>query len=242
MKMLVTRPMPEAEETAGRLRALDLDAVVAPLLQFEPLPTSLPEAQGFAALALTSAHALRALEARGVLDRYTVLPVYAVGERTAAVARAMGFGDVRHSGGGLAELAQLLSHAGLSGPVFYPAARHTAGDLAKSLAPFGVMVVTARVYDMVPVDGLDPAVSADLTSGAIGAALFYSQRTAEVFVQTASAMSDGAKRSLGMLCLSEQVAAPLIEAQFVRLTLADQPSEEAMMALALAFARDQTGQ
>ena len=42
-----------------------------------------------------------------------------------------------------------------------------------------------------------------------------------------------------MLCLSEAVAEPLIDAHFVRVGLADHPSEEAMMGLALSFARDQ---
>ena len=42
-----------------------------------------------------------------------------------------------------------------------------------------------------------------------------------------------------MLCLSETVAEPLIDAHFVRVGLADYPSEEAMMGLALSFARDQ---
>jgi uroporphyrinogen-III synthase len=42
-----------------------------------------------------------------------------------------------------------------------------------------------------------------------------------------------------MLCLSEAIAEPLIAAHFVRISLADYPSEEAMMSLALAFARDQ---
>ena len=47
--------------------------------------------------------------------------------------------------------------------------------------------------------------------------------------------------ALGMLCLSENVAAPLIGAHFVRVGLADHPSEEAMLGLALSFARDQGG-
>ena len=48
-----------------------------------------------------------------------------------------------------------------------------------------------------------------------------------------------AKAKLGMLCLSESVAAPLIAAHFVRVALADHPSEDAMMGLALSFARAQ---
>ena len=41
------------------------------------------------------------------------------------------------------------------------------------------------------------------------------------------------------LSLSEAVAEPLIDAHFVRVSLAEQPSEQAMMGLALSFLRDQ---
>ena len=42
-----------------------------------------------------------------------------------------------------------------------------------------------------------------------------------------------------MLCLSEAVAEPLFDAHFVRVSLAEAPSEQAMMGLALSFSRDQ---
>jgi uroporphyrinogen-III synthase len=125
----------------------------------------------------------------------------------------------------------LLANAGVSGPVLYPTARHQAADLAKALAPHGVMVITVAVYEMNPA----PQLSADL--GGFDGALFYSRRTAETFTRLAPASTDRARP--GMLCLSEAVAEPLIAAHFVRVSLADHPSEEAMMALALSFARDQ---
>lgn len=241
MKMLVTRPQPEAAETAARLRALDIEPIVFPLLRFATLPTSLPEAQGFAAMALTSANALRALAEREHVERYRALKVYAVGDHTAEVARANGFTEVVSAGGDLADLAELLAHSRLNGPVFYPAAKDQSGDLAKSLAPYGVMVVTARVYEMVAAAEMPDDLLAALAAGEIGAALFYSRRTAEAFIERAAAfhLPRAVKTRLGMLCISEQVASPLIEERFVRIGLADYPSEEGMMALALAFARDQ---
>ena len=66
-QMLVTRPEPDAAETIGRLAALGIDGVAVPLMTRAVLHTSLPEPQGFAALALTSVNALRALEARKAL-------------------------------------------------------------------------------------------------------------------------------------------------------------------------------
>ena len=242
MRMLVTRPEPDASETAARLAALDILAIPCPLLTLEILTTSLPEPKGFAALAVTSANALRALEARGTLDAYRRLRVYAVGERTAAHAGELGFADVVSAGGSLADLAERLAHAGLSGPVFYPTAREPSGDLAKSLAPYGVMVITAHTYAMNPVSRLPERVVADLASDRIGAVLLYSRRTAETFVRlVGDSLGRAARTRLGMLCLSENVAEPVVEAHFVRVGLADYPSEEAMMGLALSFARDQNG-
>lgn len=237
--MLVTRPTPEASETAARLSALDIEAVVEPLLIAETLMTTLPQAEGFAALAVTSGNALRALHERGELPRFLRLPVYAVGDRTAELAKSFGFAEVVSAHGNVQDLVRLLARAGIDGPVLYPAARQQAGDLAKALAPHGVMVISAAVYAMRPASRLSDTTLGELGSGTISAALFYSRRTAETFVALTGGLRDKAK--LGMLCLSESVAAPLLAAHFVRVGLADHPSEEAMMGLALSFARDQNG-
>lgn len=241
-RMLVTRPEPEASETAARLAALDIEATVCPLLTYRTLPTGLPEAEGFAALALTSANALKALEERGQLAAFRHLKVFAVGARTTARAQACGFADVENAGGSLADLAECLAHSKPAGPVLYPAGRELSGDLAKSLAPHGVMVITAHVYAMEAATHLPDAVISELDAGALGAGLFYSRRTAATFVALAApVLGRSARERLGVLCLSEAVAEPLIDAHFVRIGLADYPSEEAMMGLALSFARDQNG-
>jgi uroporphyrinogen-III synthase len=233
VRLLVTRPEPDASETAARLFALDIEAVIEPLLIAETLQTSLPRADGFAAIAVTSGNALRALHDRGELPHFLKLPLYAVGDRTAALARQFGFAQVVSAGGNLADLVALLARAGIHGPILYPAAKQQSGDLARALAPYGVMVITAPIYAMNPA----PRFSRDLDATALDGALFYSRRTAETFAALAVDLKHKAR--LGMLCLSEAIAEPLLAAHFVRVSLADHPSEEAMMALALSFARDQ---
>ncbi len=238
--MLVTRPDPDASDTAARLGALGIEGVPCPLLVHQTLDVSLPPPEGFAAIAVTSANALRALDDRGVLHRYLDLPLYAVGDRTAAMARELGFADVTSAEGAFADLAELLVHAPLAGPIFYPAARDMSADLGKSLAPFGRMVITAEVYAMNPVVTLPQGLAEQLGNGEIEAALFYSRRTAQTFVRLVERGFDKPARArFGVLCLSEAVAAPLLDAHFVRVGLADHPTEEAMMGLALSFARDQ---
>lgn len=239
--MLVTRPQPDASETAARLAALGIEPVISPLLAQTTLATGLPDPRGFAAMALTSGNALRALEERGVLASYRDLPVYTVGNRTAERARDMGFAQVTSAGGSFADLVELLAHSRLTGPVFYPAGRDQSGDLARSLAPYGVMVIVTPLYDMVAAESLPPELLGELEDGSIDAVLLYSRRTGEIFARLCQAqLSRMARLELGILCLSENVAEPLVSAHFVRIGLADYPSEEAMMALALSFSRDQT--
>jgi uroporphyrinogen-III synthase len=240
VRLLVTRPHPDAEETVARLGALGIEGIAAPLLDRAALRAALPDPAELAAIALTSANALRALDERGALRPYLGLQVFAVGEKTAAVARELGFVAIVTAGGTAEHLVAEIGAAQPPGPVFYPAARHQAADLAGLLAPLGVDVVTARVYEMRPARTLAPAIAASLARGAYAGALFYSRRTAEAFVALAAPLVAPEQKSrLGVLCLSEQVAEPLLAAHFVRASLAEHPNEDAMMALALAFVRDQ---
>lgn len=242
MRLLVTRPEPDAQSTADKLAAIGVDSLLAPMMLRQTIAARFPSPSGFAALALTSTNALRALEELGILPDLIGIPVFAVGERTANAAKALGFGHVTTAEGTLDTLVTAIALARLSGPVLYPAGKHLSGDLARALAPHGLMVVTVTVYDMVAQSALPDEAAAALEHGSLGGALIYSRRTAEIFAQLAGAILPPARRrGLPMLCLSENVASALIEQHFSRVLLADHPSEEAMMALALAFSREQTG-
>lgn len=240
-QMLVTRPEPDAQSTLSRLRALDIEAIAAPLMVRQTLEASLPPPDGFAAMVLTSANAVRSLVDRGVVAHYAQLPVLAVGDRTAREAEDAGFGRVSSAAGALNDIVNAIAISGLKGPLFHPTGRHQGGDLAKALAPLGVMVATAKIYDMVAIEALPDEVLMALGDGRIGAVLAYSRRTAEIFATLADALEPPQRRRIAMLCLSEAVAEPLLEAHFHRISLADRPDEDAMMALALAVAREQTG-
>ncbi len=239
-RMLVTRPEPDAQTTVSKLAALDIEAVAAPLMVRRTLPVSLPPPAGFQAIVFTSANGIRSLADRGVIEQYLHLPVFAVGDRTAREAEAAGFQRVSSAAGALQDLVNAISLSGVRGPLFHATGKHQSGDLAQALAPSGVMVVTAKLYDMVAEPSLPPEILTALGDD-IGAVLLYSRRTAEIFVELTRGLAPERRRRLGLLCLAEQVAEPLLEARYSRINLADRPDEDAMMALALAFAREQTG-
>lgn len=237
MRMLVTRPEPDAQASVERLAALDIEAVAAPLLTRQDIQAHLPPPEGFAAVALSSTNALRALASQNALTPFLKTPVFAVGDRTAHEARQLGFADVRAADGTLDSMVTALALAQLRGPIFYPCGRHLSGDLAQAMTPHGLMVATVPVYEMVAETVL-PESARELSQ--FGAVLLYSRRTAEIFCKLADDFAVTQRRDVPMLCLSENVAAPLLEHHWSRVHLADYPSEEAMMALALAFSREQT--
>lgn len=238
--ILVTRPRPDADRTAAGFAAIGLEPVMAPMLEARFFPTDLPDPQAFVALAFTSANAVRALAAHPLGETFAPLPVYAVGDHTASEARDVGFERVSPALGTLDHLVEMVIADKPAGPIFYPAPRHQSGDLAGRLSAAGIDVDTRVLYEMQPASALPAALAERLATGTIQGAAFYSRRTAEIFA-TLLAGPDlaAARENLHCLCLSENVAQPLVEAGFPRIGLADAPSHEAMMVLALAFAQDQ---
>jgi uroporphyrinogen-III synthase len=101
-RLFIFRPEPAARQTIAKARALGLDAVSIPLFELEGLDWSPPEPHHFDAILLTSANAVRM--AGGALNRYRLLPVYALGEGTAAAARGAGFSVAKVGSGGIDQL------------------------------------------------------------------------------------------------------------------------------------------
>ena len=98
MRILVVRPQPGADATAARLKAIGHDPVAHPLLATRPLPWALP-AESPDAVILSSAAAVR--HAGPLADALKHLPAHAVGEATAAAARAAGWSAVKAGPGAM---------------------------------------------------------------------------------------------------------------------------------------------
>lgn len=99
---IILRPEPAASRTAAKAAALGLAVAKIPLFELAPVDWAAPDPAGFEALVLTSANAVR--HAGPGLDRLKHLPVHAVGETTAAEARAAGFTIASVGDGGVESL------------------------------------------------------------------------------------------------------------------------------------------
>ncbi|MFD1787796.1 uroporphyrinogen-III synthase [Sphingomonas floccifaciens] len=98
-RLAVLRPEPGNAATADRIEALGHVALRLPLFVVRPLDWHMPDPAEFDSLLLSSANAVR--HAGPDLSRLTALPVHAVGQASAAAARAAGFSVVAVGEGGI---------------------------------------------------------------------------------------------------------------------------------------------
>lgn len=230
MRVLVTRPEPEASRTAGALARRGHEAVVAPLFVAEPVAAEIDGP--FAALAVTSPRTIAMMSA----DRCGALaglPAFAVGDRTAGALAAAGFTDIRSAAGDLRALATLIAAAGLprGARILHPGGEDRAGDLASALAPSGLAVVSAVVYRMTPAAAWPQAAAQSLADGTLGAVLHYSPRAAEVFRHLCLTQGWAAEACrLRHVCLSAAVAAMLEPLGLACVIIAQHPDEAALLA------------
>lgn len=97
--LIVIRPQPGADATAAAARALGLSPQVFPLFGIVPVSWQAPDPDAIDALLVGSANALR--HAGAALAAFRAKPVHAVGQATAAAARAAGLTVAAVGTGGL---------------------------------------------------------------------------------------------------------------------------------------------
>jgi len=231
VRLLITRPDPDAERTAETLRAHGHDVLIAPMLRFEPVQCDLPN-QTFEAVVMTSANAARALQARPCHLQLTSLPTFTVGRHTAAAARASGFVEVHSADGDRNDLAKLLSDRfGASrARVVYLCGENRAGDLG--IAASSLTVVPVVVYRMVKAGQFPELIQAALSHREIDGVMHFSKRSAEAYMDCArrcGAMESALAPS--QYCLSAQVAAPLAAHGGGGIRIARRPDEAALIEL-----------
>jgi uroporphyrinogen-III synthase len=233
MRLLVTRPQPDADRSAEVLRRRGHIVIVAPVLEVEIIANAAWGEGPYAAVVMTSASAARAISRHERRDELAGLAVFTVGRTTAAAARAAGFATVASADGGAAELVRLIAaELGRSGArLLYLAAEQRATDLAAALQPYGLGVETVVIYRTIANPVLVQELRAAL-SDRLDGVLHYSRRSAQTFL--AGARDAGCiEAAVGCThyCLSGEVAAPLRAAGATAIKVAAMPDEAALMAL-----------
>ena len=245
MSILVTRPHPDNEATAENLRARGHVVLLAPVLKFEPVAFHDEGEAHYSAIIVTSSNAIRAIAPQlqnldiknpgsksvGLLK----LPLFAVGEHTAAAARGAGFAEVIVAAGDAAALRDRVMQSARdkvltkNSTLLYLAGADLSRDLGGELGAEGFNVVTQTTYRMAPVAVLPREVCDGFAAHGIEAVLHYSRRSARAFLD--AARDEGVEISalaIPQCCLSETVASVLRDSGASQVLVAASPDENAL--------------
>ncbi|PPB82439.1 uroporphyrinogen-III synthase [Albidovulum inexpectatum] len=220
--LLLTRPRPQSvrfardfRETFGR----DWPVVISPLIEIVHLPATVPGDVG--GVLFTSQHAVAALSGSRLPAG---LPAWCVGPRTAAAARASGFDVQAGAPGDAAGLVRILQDVGVRGPLLYPRGRHVARDLEQALAPLGIPVLPAIVYNQRPLPATQEAL--DLVGGPDPVLLpLFSPRSARLAVREFAQ----ARAPIHAVAISEAARQAGADLPVCQWALADSPDADGMM-------------
>ena len=159
-------------------------------------------------------------------------PVFAVGDRTAASAKAAGLPFVHSANGDRHSLAEIINERMPVGSrLLYLAGRSHKVDLVSALRAKGFPVQTIEIYRSIPTRELDDAPRRLISTRKVDAVLHYSHLSASAFCDTLA--NEDLTRELQALshcCLSENVAAPLREVGATVILVAARPDEKSLFA------------
>ena len=233
MRVLITRPRDEAEALAGRVAALGFVPMIDPMIEIRTLADATIDHRSAQAVVFTSANGVRALAgipSGAAFPRDRV--AFAVGAATSAAARAAGFAAVVEGPGTVEELARLIADRcrPSQGTILHVSGSIVARELAPLLAKTGLTVNRAVLYESVQATQLQRETRDAFAHGTIGAALFFSPRTALTFVNLVTdAGLAGTMRSVVALALSTAVADVLAPLAFARIMTTARPTTDALL-------------
>jgi uroporphyrinogen-III synthase len=244
MRLLVTRPEPDALKLRAVLEEHGHEATVEPLLSVSFENADPIELDGVQALIATSRNALRALKLHRLLAEARKLPLFAVGRATAAEARAMGV-EMVVTGAGTAQ--ELVAHiVSVSEPsagfLLHLAGDRLAADLKGELELQGFRVLQPVVYHMQAATALSEDTVEQLAMGEIEGVILMSPQTATIYAALMRKQGlASVARGLVHFCLSEAIAQRLQPLGTVRSEIAEAPRLEEVLALIDAAAAKSDG-
>jgi uroporphyrinogen-III synthase len=230
LRALVTRPRAEAAALAEALMARGIEAIIEPLLDIHYRDGPAPDLANVQAVLCTSTNGVRAL-AR--LSGERAVPLFAVGDASAARAREEGFAHVESAGGNVDDLARLARQRlrPEAGRLLHVAGSDVAGDLAGELRRAGFAVERAVLYEARPAAGLSAATVRALAGGLVDFALFFSPRTAAIFARLAERAGIAtALRNVAAVSISVAADASLAGLDFRARHVAETPDQRGLLA------------
>ena len=230
MRVINTRPASDAAPLTRALTDMGHAVIAAPLLEVRlrsgAEPLDLDRVQ---AVLATSANGVRAFAEASEIRN---LPLFAVGDASARVARELGFAGVTSAAGDVETLAAAVVEAldPADGILLHIAGTEVAGDLAGALTAANFEVRRVTLYEARAAESLPNGCAAALARGDADAVVFFSPRTARTFVRLAgdAGLAD-ACQMLNAYCLSPAVAVEIDGLTWRGVHVAARPDQDSLL-------------
>ena len=228
-RVLLTRPLDDAQPLAELLRSKGIECGFSPLLDIQYIDGPEIDLSTAQALLVTSANGVRAIAKRSFNRDIKVL---AVGDASAQAARKAAYTDVQSASGDVDALADLVKATCQpeGGALVHVAGSVVAGDLASMLD--GYEYRREVLYEAVTAESLSDETLNSLSNGAYDAVLFYSPRTSKQFSKLIiKAKAEMTLSKMSVYCLSKKVAVFTIGLAWNQVHIAETPDQDGMLAL-----------
>ncbi len=236
MRLLVTRPEPDASVMKAQLIAMGHEVFVEPLLrpvfhELDPQEVDFLEAQ---ALIATSRNGVRALAQSPLLSTAVSLPIYTVGPGTAGTAQALGFQqvlqgprDARALVGFIADNADVNA-----GSLIYLAGERKSVDIGEELRHLGFHVQEPVVYSVMTAERLSAPIAARFQASEVDGVLLLSAQTGRTYARLILGCGLSGKLHRTMhYCLSAEIAKVLDILGELPSSVPSQPNLKALLTL-----------
>lgn len=227
MRLLMTRPEPDANRSAERLSARGHTVLVSPVMETRMSGEPLSWQDG-TDIAVTSRNGLRALSRLASSRMRVRARLFAVGDATAALAREAGFATVLSAAGALDELLSLIARENPR-RLLYVCGRERTEGFEAGLAECAIPLDIAERYAVDPAPSFSAPALAALRAGTLDGALFYSTRTAQAFLALMEHHSISySTNNMIYFCLAKTISSVFDRKGGARIVVASRPDERSL--------------
>jgi uroporphyrinogen-III synthase len=228
--ILVTRPEPEAGSTIALLHAMGKQSLWEPMLVIDPIKTQ-PKIDSFQVAFFTSGNGVKFVAGDIVEAQPQVL---VVGDATANLAKARGFKNVLSAGGNVDDLYELALKVlcPQTDKLIHFCGKTRYGDLVSRLVNQGFDAEERLVYRTRARRTLTKKTKNYLQQGDVRSALFFSPRTATVFMKNLNKYGlTHVVSHMTAFCISPAVAEQLQKFGWGKIVVAKYPTQNALLDL-----------
>lgn len=236
MAVLITRPLPDAQETAAKLNEIGIETFLLPLFYVERISLAIEEARHACALKpqgimVTSVNAVRIIVEK--IQPKASIPIYCSGDKAAAFLKQHGYRNIHCAHKDSMALVELIEEfcRPEDGDLVYLSAKEVSNDIGGILEDKGYAVSQIAVYQNISAQ--IPKEDVDLLGRErIDTVLFFSPSAAKAFYRLAVEFHlHPWLKSMKALCISKVVASCLEKLPFDKIQTPPRPTEDSLLAL-----------